>query len=166
MTLPCPDCERCAKCANAEHTTPGFFYDKCEEHRQPAPPVEARAATLAFTLREQAQEMESPYYTKTPAEPDWDYVAKAFREIADDVELALQAAEREEAKLWREAIFTGTSSDLMAWIKQRWVELGLEGRALARETPAKEPMGTCSLISKPHPQSNCGKAWRPLENKS
>jgi hypothetical protein len=54
----------------------------------------ARAATLAFTLREQAQEMESPYSTKTPEQPDWDYIAKAFREIADDVELALAAAEQ------------------------------------------------------------------------
>ena len=33
---------------------------------------------------------------------------------------------QEEAKLWREAIFTGTSSDLMQWIKLRWTELGLD----------------------------------------
>ena len=43
---------------------------------------------LPEKLREQAHEMESPYYTKTPDEPDWDYVAKAFKEIVDYCEAA------------------------------------------------------------------------------
>lgn len=37
-------------------------------------------------LREDASQMESPFYTKTPADPGWDYTAKAFREIADELE--------------------------------------------------------------------------------
>ena len=52
-------------------------------------------------LRKQAGEMESPYYTMTPEEPDWDYVAKAFREIADELEQppAPAAALQAEARL-------------------------------------------------------------------
>ena len=30
----CPDCERAAKHANSDATTAGFFYDKCERHRE------------------------------------------------------------------------------------------------------------------------------------
>jgi len=44
-------------------------------------------------LRDQAHEAESPYYTKTPSDIDWDYLAKAFREIANELEQALAAPE-------------------------------------------------------------------------
>lgn len=47
---------------------------------------------LIGKLREQAHEMESPFWTKEPEQPDWAYVAKAFRKIAD--ELAKVIAER------------------------------------------------------------------------
>lgn len=42
-------------------------------------------AEIIDKLREDAEEMASPFYTKTPEHPDWNYVAKAFREIADDL---------------------------------------------------------------------------------
>src|SRR6202451_4503033 len=54
-------------------------------------------------LREQANEMESPYYTKTPAEPDWDWAAKAFRQIADEL-AALAAQAPQVAETGRTAI--------------------------------------------------------------
>lgn len=42
-------------------------------------------------LREDAHEMESPYYEKMPMQPDWKYLAKAFTEIADDLEAAVKS---------------------------------------------------------------------------
>lgn len=36
-------------------------------------------------LREQAGILISPFYTHEPPEPDWQYVARAFNEIADEI---------------------------------------------------------------------------------
>lgn len=32
--LPCPECQECKRHAYSDATTPGFFYDKCEKHRE------------------------------------------------------------------------------------------------------------------------------------
>ena len=71
-----------------------------------AAPAVAETGTLIAVierLREQANEMESPYYTKTPAEPDWDWAAKAFRQIADEL-AALAAQAPQVAETGRTAI--------------------------------------------------------------
>jgi hypothetical protein len=47
--------------------------------------VRAELEAIVSKLREQSLEMESPYFTKEPEEPSWDYVAKAFKEIADEL---------------------------------------------------------------------------------
>ena len=48
--------------------------------------VAAELRRIVEKLQENAHDMESPYYTMTPTEPDWDYVAKAFKEIAAELE--------------------------------------------------------------------------------
>ena len=48
-------------------------------------PVRDALWGLHDKLREQAGEMESPYWKKEPEQPDWDYMAKAIKEIASDV---------------------------------------------------------------------------------
>ncbi len=47
----CEDCDLCARAANSDATTPGFFYDKCENHRAvvllPLEPNESQGAALS-----------------------------------------------------------------------------------------------------------------------
>ena len=45
---PCADCDECARHAYSDATTPGFFYSKCEKHRQAsvAPLVKEIDATI------------------------------------------------------------------------------------------------------------------------
>jgi hypothetical protein len=62
------------------------------EETKPMTSQETRLREIITKLREDAHEAESPYYTKTPVEPDWDYIAKAFKEVADELDAALAAA--------------------------------------------------------------------------
>jgi hypothetical protein len=110
---------------------------------QPAPPVEARADTFEDWWEAQESGWVRGWASKEMAKVTW------------------QAAERETMerllRLVDETSLTGAVKNEIHYLSKR---------ALAQETPAKEPMGTCSLVSRPHPQSSCGKAWRPLEKKS
>jgi hypothetical protein len=86
---------------DALKSTPGAFASPSEKRlqrleRESNAPTDGLAALVAKTvekLREQAHEAESPYFTKTPEEIDYDYLAKAFRDIADELEAALAARE-------------------------------------------------------------------------
>jgi hypothetical protein len=59
---------------------------------QGAPGTREALTAVIERLREQAHEMESPFYTKTPAEPSWEWAAKAFKQIADEIALAQPGA--------------------------------------------------------------------------
>ena len=42
-TQRCPDCDKAARHAHSDATTPGFFYPTCEKHRPVAAPEQARS---------------------------------------------------------------------------------------------------------------------------
>jgi hypothetical protein len=90
-------------------------------------------------LREDARTFESPYWTHEPAEPDWDYVAKAFKEIADDIEAATPAPVQGEKGL-RERI----ERIVKNWMWLRAPKAELE-QALAA-TPANKDLAELEAI--------------------
>ena len=55
-------------------------------------------AQIVEKLRFDADTMESPYWTHEPEEPDWTYVAKAFKEIASEIERESRR-QKEDAQL-------------------------------------------------------------------
>jgi len=151
MSIECGECGRDAR---------GGHGEECSRH----PKNEKAVATSPAAGGLEALQRQMMEHLKQPGVPDLEATVDRLLELcaaekpAERPQLSAEQVRVSEAVLWREAIFTGTSADLMAWIKKRWQELNADALLTGEAEKVPPPLTVTAMSSNEFQQSLEGHA--------